>query len=94
MDVEAERMREERRAKMQEIKKNMDENLWERDGVTSAPSVREVDEFHEELTAAEKRKRTAEKLKAAQMPPAERAKLQLATRKRPTAVRQLLILLS
>ena len=38
-------------------------SLWNRDAVTSAPSVREVDEYHQDLTAAEKRKKTAEKLK-------------------------------
>lgn len=79
------RLREERRAKMQEIKENMDSSLW-RDGVTSAPSVREVNEFHEELTAAEKRKRTAEKmLKQTEAGP--KAKLQLSSRpKQPDQV--------
>ena len=81
MDLEAERLREERRSKMQEIKKNMADSLWDREAVTSAPSVREVDEFHEDLSAAEKRKRTAER-KAQQLIPAEKAKLQLSTRKR------------
>lgn len=71
------RLREERRAKMQEIKENMDSNLW-RDGVTSAPHVREVNEFQEELSAAEKRKRTAEKMKAELAAP--KAKLQLSSR--------------
>ena len=64
LEIEAEKLREERRAKMKEIKENLTNGLW-RDGVTSAPNVREVDEFHEELTAAERRKRTAEKVDSA-----------------------------
>ena len=63
---------------MQEIKENMTSGLW-RDGITSAPNVREVDEFHEELTAAERRKRTAEKMgSAGKIGPKE--KMQLSSR--------------
>ena len=50
IDQEAERLRRERRAKMLEIKENMANSLWNRDSVTSAPAVREVDEYNEELT--------------------------------------------
>jgi hypothetical protein len=80
MDQEAERLREERRVKMQEIKENMANSLW-RDSATSAPSVREVDEFHEDLSAGDRRKRTAEKLQT-QKEAGPKDKLQLEARKR------------
>ena len=78
---EADRLRSERKAKMREIKENISNSLWkERESVTSAPDLTEVDEFHEELSAAEKRKRTAEKLLQAQQKSGPKAKLKLATR--------------
>ena len=55
IDQEAERLRRERRAKMLEIKENMANSLWNRDSVTSAPAVREVDEYNEELTGKKKK---------------------------------------
>jgi len=77
---EADRLRLERKAKMREIKENISNGLWkEREGVTSAPNVTEVDEFHEELSAAEKRKRTAEKI-LQQQNLGPKAKLKLSTR--------------
>ena len=77
---EADRLRLERKAKMREIKENISNGLWkEREGVTSAPNVTEVDEFHEELSAAEKRKRTAEKI-LQQQNSGPKAKLKLSTR--------------
>ena len=40
---------------------NPPNSLWNRDTVTSAPKVRDVDEYNEELKAAEKRKKTGGK---------------------------------
>lgn len=77
IEEEAARLREERRAKMKEIKDNLTNDLWNRDGVTSAPDVREVNEFHEELSAAERRKRTAEKMLAASTQVVEKGKIVL-----------------
>ena len=80
IEQEAESLRQERRAKMQQIKDNMTStDLW-RDGVTSAPSIREVDEFQEDLTAAEKRKRLMME-KATNQNGGPKAKLKLTTRK-------------
>ena len=80
IEAEAERLREERRAKMKEIKENMSNGLW-RDGVTSAPDVREVDEFHEELSAAEKRlRRSKDNLVKGKSPIVPKDKLHLSKR--------------
>merc|ERR550534_859343 len=73
------RLREERRAKMKEIKENMSNGLW-REGVTSAPDVREVDEFQEELSAAEKQKRRIQD-KLVNGKPVPKDKLNLSLRK-------------
>jgi len=74
------RLREERRAKMKEIKENMSNGLW-REGVTSAPDVREVDEFQEELSAAEKQKRRIQD-KLVNGKPVPKDKLNLSVRKK------------
>ena len=69
---------------MKAIKENLTNELWQRDGATSAPSIREVDEFHEELSAAEKRKRTAERELRLLEAAGPKQKFQLTSRKSET----------
>ena len=54
-----EMLRAERRLKMAALKQEMGRGV-DRQSVTSAPSVKHVDEYLEELSAAEKRKRLSE----------------------------------
>lgn len=81
IEAEASKLREERRAKMKEIKNNLNKDLWNRDGVTSAPNVVEVDEFHEELSAAEKQKRLSVEKQLCLQNGGVKSKIQLTSRK-------------
>lgn len=81
IEAEALKLREERRAKMKEIKENLTNDLWNRDGLTSAPNVVEVDEFHEELSAAEKQKRLSVEKQLCLQNGGVKSKIQLTSRK-------------